>query len=67
MMDRVIAMLKVKLFDEEHELDLEDALNEFLEDFRGEIKEIKYQVALAMNGNEMEYCYSALVFYEVKE
>lgn len=57
-------MYRVKLFDEEHELDLEDTLNEFFEKFDGKVIDIQYQVALAMNGNQMEYCYSALVFYE---
>ena len=60
-------MLKVKMFDEEHELDLEEAINEFLEDFEGIILNISYQVALAMNGKEMEYCYSAMIFYQEKE
>lgn len=57
-------MYRVKLFDEEHELDLEDTLNDFLEKLEGKVIDIQYQVALAMNGNQMEYCYSALVFYE---
>lgn len=57
-------MYKVKLFDEEHELDLEDALNDFLETLVGEVIDIQYQVALALNGHEMEYCYSALVVYQ---
>lgn len=60
-------MLRVKLFDEEHELDLEDAINAFLEELDGIILNIDYQVALAMNGHDMEYCYSALVFYQVNE
>jgi len=60
-------MLKVKLFDEEHELDLEEAINLFLKDFEGIILNISYQVALAMNGKEMEYCYSAMIFYQEKE
>lgn len=60
-------MYKVKLFDEEHELDLEDALNQFLEELNGHILKIDYQLALAMNGKEMEYCYSALVFYDDQE
>lgn len=60
-------MLKVKVFDEEHELDLEDAINTFLEEFEGTILNIQYQVALANNGREMEYCYSALIFFDEKE
>ena len=60
-------MLKVKLFDEEHELDLEDAINAFLEELEGEVLNIQYQVALANDGKEMIYCYSALIFYHEKE
>ena len=57
-------MLKVKLFDEEHELDLEDEINHFMESLEGRIIDIKYQMALCHNGNEMEYCYSCLIMYE---
>lgn len=54
---------RVKLFDEEHELDLEDEINNFIDGLNGEILRIHYQVALCLNGNEMEYCYSALIEY----
>ena len=55
-------MVKVKLFDEEHELDLEDEVNSFI--FGIEVIDIKYQVAIGYNNNEMEYCYSCLIMYE---
>lgn len=67
MLNGVVFMLKVKLFDEEHELDLEDAINAFLEELEGEVLNIQYQVALANDGKEMIYCYSALIFYHEKE
>jgi len=57
-------MKKVKLFDEDHELDLEDEINDFLADFEGELIDIKYQVAIAKNDEEMEYSFSALLLYE---
>ena len=57
-------MVKVKLFDEEHELDLEDEVNNFIEELEGRIIDIKYQVAIGYNNNEMEYCYSCLIMYE---
>jgi len=57
-------MKKVKLFDEDHELDLEDEINDFLADFEGELIDIKYQVVIAKNDEEMEYSFSALLLYE---
>ena len=35
--------MKVKIFDEGHEKDLEASINDFLENFNGEIIDIKYQ------------------------
>ena len=55
--------MKVKLFDEAHELDLEASVNKFLSDFDGEIIDIKYQVALGISGEEQIYCFSAMVIY----
>ena len=60
----VNSMKKVKLFDEDHELDLEDEINDFLADFEGELIDIKYQVVIAKNDEEMEYSFSALLLYE---
>ena len=54
--------MKVKIFDEEHEKDLEEKLNEFL--LEKDIVDIKYQVSVAMFSEEQIYCYSALVIYE---
>lgn len=55
--------MKVKLFDEAHELDLEAALNKFLSELEGDIIDIKYQVALGISGEEQIYCFSAMVIY----
>ncbi len=55
----------VKIFDEEHEQDLENVLNEFLQ-YVVNVIDIKYQVAI-MNDkktNEQIYCYSAMVIYQ---
>ena len=60
-------MYKVKLFDEEHELDLEDEVNMFLDSFDGEIIDIKYQVALCHHDDETEYCFSCLIIYKDNE
>ncbi|MFC0187808.1 sporulation protein Cse60 [Fictibacillus aquaticus] len=60
-------MLQVKLFDEEHEEDLETEMNEFLAALpEGSIKEIQYQVAISDNGEEEEdaiFSYSAMIIY----
>ncbi len=54
--------MKVKLIDEEHEKDLEDAINSFIED--KEIVDIKYQVGVSLFSDEQIYCYSAMIIYE---
>lgn len=56
-------MMKVKIFDEGHEKDLESAINEFLEDDI-ELIDIKYQVALGVFSEEQIYCFSAMVIYK---
>ena len=55
--------MKVKLFDEAHELDLEASVNKFLETLEEDIIDIKYQVALSISGEEQIYCFSAMVIY----
>lgn len=51
----------VKLFDEEHELDLEKKVNEFLKQLTDEVIEIKYQVATLYDGRSQIYCYSCMI------
>ena len=58
--------MTVKLFDENHEKDLEKSINEFLKDNNCDIIDIKYQVAIAMFGDEQIYCFSAMLIYEEK-
>lgn len=55
--------MSVKLFDESHELDLESSINEFLSEGNYDIIDIKYQVAVAMFGEDQVYCFSAMVIY----
>lgn len=62
-------MLKIKIFDESHEKDLEQELNNFIEQITKEDKEvidIKYQVSCAASGNDEIFCFSALVMYDDK-
>ena len=56
--------MKVKLFDESHELDLEKSINKFLSENEIEIVDIKYQVALSIVGEEQIFCFSAMIIYE---
>ena len=53
--------MKVKIFDETHEKDLEESVNKFIED--KEVIDIKYQVAISINGEEQLYCFSAMIIY----
>ena len=54
--------MKVKIFDESHEKDLEESVNKFIED-KNDIIDIKYQVAISINGEDQLYCFSAMIVY----
>ena len=54
--------MKVKVFDEECERDLENSINNFLNG-NVDVIDIKYQVAIAINGEEQIYCFSAMIIY----
>jgi len=54
--------MKVKIFDEEHEKDLEENVNKFLETI-DDLIDIKYQVAISLVGEEQIYCFSAMIIY----
>ena len=57
-------MMKVKIFDFEHELDLENAINEFLAKDDVEFLNIHYQVSHFYAGNEQLFSFSALILYK---
>ena len=57
--------MKVKLFDEEDEADLEDDINDFLND-NIEVIDIKYEVAISIYNEEQVYCFSAMIVYTSK-
>ena len=54
--------MKVKVFDEGHEKDLEDAINKFILEEDPEIVDIKFSSAVAVS-EEQIYCFSALIVY----
>ncbi len=55
--------MKVKIFDEESEKDLEEDINNFLEETEKEIIDIKYQVSCSIYSEEQIYCFSAMIVY----
>ena len=55
--------MKVKVFDEMHEKDLEDSINNFLDENDIDVIDIKYQVAISMFSEEQIYCFSAMIVY----
>lgn len=56
--------MKVKVFDENHEKDLENAVNSFLKSHNCDIIDIKYEVAISVFGEEQIYCFSAMILYK---
>ena len=57
--------MKVKIFDEAHEKDLEEGINDFLEelDEDKEVIDIKYEVSVSIFSEEQIYCFSAMIIY----
>lgn len=58
--------MKVKLFDESHEKDLEEDINQFIKEKTPDIMDIKFSVSAAIYGEEQIYCFSALIMYKEK-
>ena len=57
--------MKIKIFDESHEQDLEEDINNFLNNGeQKEIVDIKFQVAITMFQEDQIYCFSALIMYK---
>lgn len=59
-------MIQVKLFDREHEKDLEKEMNRFLKGIEDQsLVDIKYNVAAMTEEEEEEqiYCFSAMIIY----
>lgn len=59
-------MIQVKLFDEEHEKDLEKKMNTFLEKVDDQkLIDIKYNIAAIPEEEEDEqiYCFTAMIIY----
>jgi len=57
-------LMKVKIFDEEDEEDLEEDINTFISNTSIELFDIKYQVSIGIFSEEQIYCFSALILYK---
>jgi Sporulation protein Cse60 len=62
-------MIQVKLFDYEHEKDLEQEMNEFLQELdERQIIDIKYNVAALVDPDEEQiYCFTGMIIYRKKK
>ena len=55
--------MKVKIFDESHENDLEEDINKFIEEEEPDIIDIKYSISNSIYAEEQLYCFSAMIIY----
>lgn len=56
--------MKVKIFDESHEADLEEDINKFIKEEEPDIVDIKYSISNSIYSEEQLYCFSALIMYK---
>ena len=56
--------MKVKMFEEQHEIDLEEAINDFLSDFNGNLIQILYSSTSFVDQEEQIFSFSVLILYE---
>lgn len=55
--------MKVKIFDYEDEIDLEEDINNFISNNNIEVIDIKYQVSSSIFGEEQVFCFSGMIVY----
>ena len=55
--------MKVKIFDESHERDLEKDINTFLINEDYEIIDIQFRTSISIFSEEQIYCFSAMIIY----
>lgn len=60
----MVKNMKVKLFDESHEKDLEEKVNDFLSTLDNKVVDIKFGVSTSMFSEDQIYCFSAMVIYK---
>ena len=59
----MVINIKVKIFDYEDEIDLEEDINIFISSSNIEVIDIKYQVSVGVFSDEQIFCFSALIIY----
>ena len=59
--------MKVKIFDESHEKDLERDINFFISNSQIEVISIDFRTSVGIFSEEQIYCFSALILYKIKE
>ena len=65
----LVIMLKVKVFDCEHENDLTNEINDFIKEISKQDKEvidIKFSTSVYINDDDQIFCFSSLVMYDDK-
>ena len=58
--------MKVKIFDESHERDLEFSINSFISNEDIEVIDIQFRTSVSIFSEEQIYCFSALILYKEK-
>ncbi len=61
-----ILYMKVKIFDEAHEKDLERDINCFIEEYDVKILDIQFRTSVSIFSDEQIYCFSAMILYSEK-
>jgi len=56
--------MKVKIFDESHEKDLEKDINNFISENDIEVLDIQFRTSVSIFSDEQVYCFSALILYK---
>ena len=55
--------MKVKIFDYEDEIDLEEDINSFINNNNIEVIDIKYQISSSIYAEEQVFCFSGMIIY----
>lgn len=59
----MVIYMKVKIFDESHEKDLEAQVNAFLSSLDGDVIDIKFSTSISIFGEDQIYCFTAMIIY----
>lgn len=59
--------MKVVVFDEQHEEDLSETINEWIQEVNPHIIDIRFSTCAFSQNDEQIYCFSALILYQIEE